>query len=223
MKIFDVIKNFDNFSLNVKSLDITTGRIYGIVGSNGCGKTTLMKIMAGVMPPDSGRVDFEGLSPRDITMIFRKPYLLHDTVIRNLEYPLKVRKIQPDKEQIEHFLEIAGLLNHRNEYALSLSAGEQQKLSLIRAMIFSPEMVFIDEGFASMDIESVAFFEKYILELQCAKPKTWVLVSHQLANIKRLCDYVFFMQNGELKAEGPTNELLTNPENAEFKRYLQYV
>jgi len=223
MKIFNVKKRFEKFSLHIDDLDIPEGKIYGIIGPNGCGKTTAMKLMAGVTPPDSGYIDHKGLTPRDITMVLRKPYLLHDTVTRNLIYPLKIRNIKPDKEKIEHYLEIAGLQNYRNEYALGLSGGEQQKLSLIRALIFSPKLIFIDEAFSNMDIESVAFFENYILEVQKNTPVTWVIISHQLSNIKRLCEYVFFMCDGDIKASGDTNTLLSSPENVDLKRYLQYM
>jgi len=222
MKITNAIKSFDKFTLNIESVDIHEGKIYGIIGPNGCGKTTAMKLMAGLIQPDSGSIDYEGLAPRDITMVLRKPYLLHDTVIRNLEYPLKLRKIKPDNELIEHYLEITGLIGYRNEYALGLSGGEQQKLALARALIFSPKMIFIDEAFSNMDIESVAFFENYILELQKENPITWVIISHQLSNIKRLCEYVFFMCDGKVNASGATDELLSSPENEKLKQYLQY-
>ena len=223
MKISNIQKSFDRFSLNVNSADVTENKIFGLIGANGSGKTTLMKIMAGLLKPDSGHIDCGDLSPRDITMVFRKPYLLHDTVIRNLTYPLSVRKIKPDDAIIEHYLEIAGLKDRRDEYAPGLSGGEQQKLSLIRAMIFSPKLIFVDEGFSNMDIESVAFFEEYILNMQKATPVTWVIISHQLSNIRRLCDYVYFMHDGRIEVSGQMDELLQNPENANLKRYLQYV
>jgi len=223
MKISNVKKSFEKFSLHIENLDVPEGKIYGIIGPNGCGKTTAMKLMAGVAQPDSGVIDYEGLTPRDITMALRKPYLLHDTVIRNLVYPLKIRKIAPDPEKVEHFLEITGLQNYRDEHALGLSGGEQQKLALARTLIFSPKLIFIDEAFSNMDIESVAFFEDYIIERQKTEPATWVVISHQLSNIKRLCEFVFFMHDGEVKVSGPTDELLTSPENAELRQYLQYV
>jgi len=222
MKITNVIKSFDKFTLNIERIDIHEGKIYGIIGPNGCGKTTAMKLMAGLLQPDSGSIDYEGLIPRDITMVLRKPYLLHDTVIRNLEYPLKLRKIKPDNDLIEHYLEITGLTSYRNDYALSLSGGEQQKLALVRALIFSPKMIFFDEAFSNMDIESVAFFENYILDMQKANPITWVIISHQLSNIKRLCEYIFFVCDGEVKASGATEDLLSSPENEKLKQYLQY-
>ena len=230
MKIYDLSISFDNFSLHIDDLDMPEGKIYGIIGPNGCGKTTAMKLMAGVLQPDTGRIDYEGLTTQEITMIFRKPYLLHDTVYRNLVYPLKLRKMQPDKDKIDHLLEVAGLSKLRDDYALNLSGGEQQKLSLIRALIFSPKLIFIDEGFSNMDIESVAFFEDYILKMQksasgsesSTSPATWVIVSHQLSNIKRLCEHVLFMHEGKIKASGATESVLSSPEDKDLKRYLQY-
>jgi len=222
MKISNVRKSFEKFSLHIENLDIPEGKIYGIIGPNGCGKTTAMKLMAGIAQPDSGSIDYEGLTTRDITMVLRKPYLLHDTVLRNLIYPLKLRNIKPEAKLIEHYLEISGLSNHRDEYAMTLSGGEQQKLSLARALIFSPKLIFVDEGFSNMDIESVAFFENYILDLQKSEPKTWVIISHQLSNIRHLCEHVFFMHNGEIKASGATDKLLESTDNDDLKKYLQY-
>jgi len=222
MKISNLKKSFDKFSLHIESLEMPEGKIYGIIGPNGCGKSTAMKMMAGVMRADNGTIDYEGLTPRDITMVLRKPYLLHDTVVRNLTYPLKLRKIKPDTDLVDHYLQITGLQNYRNDYAPALSGGEQQKLALVRALIFSPKMIFIDEAFSNMDIESVAFFENYILEKQKENPITWVIISHQLANIKRLCEYTFFMHNGKVCACGATDELLSSPENDKLKQYLHY-
>jgi len=223
MRISELTKKFDKFSLYINDLDIQEGKIYGIIGPNGCGKTTAMKLMAGVAKPDSGFIDYKGLTPRDITMVLRKPYILHDTVIRNLVYPLKLRGIKPDAGIVDHYLKITGLQNYRDEYALTLSGGEQQKLALARALIFSPKMIFIDEAFSNMDIESVAFFEKYILEMQKEKKMTWVIISHQLSNIRHLCEHVFFMHNGEIKASGPTEEILSSPDNENLRQYLQHM
>jgi len=223
MKIFKLKKDFEKFSLNIDSLTVPEGSIYGIIGSNGCGKTTVMKLMAGILPPDSGLIDHEGLTAREITMIFRKPYLMHESVLKNILYPLKIRKLKPDMQYIEHLLELSGLKELRDEYALTLSGGEQQKLSLIRAVVFSPKLIFIDEGFSNMDIESVTVFENLILEMQKREKITWVITSHQLSVIKRLCDRVFFMHNGEIKAQGTTDEILQSPELPELKQYLQHV
>jgi ABC-type multidrug transport system ATPase subunit len=223
MKIYNVTKSYDNFRLDLQRLEMRKGVIHGLIGSNGCGKTTAIKIMAGVTAPDSGSIDYEGLSARDITMIMRKPYLLHGTVTQNLIYPLTLRKIKPGKDVIEHHLEITNLKEYRNSNALGLSSGQQQKLALARALIFSPKLILADEAFANMDIEGLAFFEDYILKRQEAHQTTWLIAGHQLSIIKRLCGYVYFMHDGRIQCEGPVGDMLDNPTDEILKKYLYYV
>jgi len=223
MKISNLKKKFNKFSLDIDSIDISESKIYGIIGPNGCGKTTTMKLMAGLMPPDSGNIDNEGLTVREITMVFRKPYLMHESVLKNLLYPLKIRNIEPDMEYINYLLEISGLNALKDAYALTLSGGEQQKLALIRAVIFSPKLVFIDEGFSNMDIESITVFEEFILKTQKASGNTIVITSHQMSTIRRLCEHVFFIHDGEIKAQGSTDEILLSPRLPELKQYLQHT
>jgi len=222
MKISNITKRYDKFSLNWQQSNYFDANVYGIIGSNGCGKTTLMKIMAGLIKPDSGAIDYGNLTPQDITMVFRKPYMIHDTVYRNLVYPLEIRGMKPDEAQIEYYLQMAGLSNMRNQYAPSLSSGEQQKLSFIRALIFSPKMMLVDEAFSNMDIESVALFENHILKMQKDAPIIWIIISHQLSNIKRLCDYVYFMHKGTVEAEGTVDDVLFGPQNPNLQKYLHY-
>ena len=222
MKISDITKRFDNFRLDWQRTDFLNKGIYGIIGSNGCGKTTLMKILAGLIKPEGGYIDYGGLTSRDITMLFRKPYLLNDSVYRNLVYPLRIRGIKPDKRQVDFFLQMAGLEDLAKQYAPSLSGGQQQKLAFVRAMIFSPKLILIDEAFSNMDIESVIRFQEYILETQQKSPAIWVIISHQLAAIKQLCNYVYFMHNGKPEAWGSPEEILLNLTSPNLRKYLQY-
>ena len=222
MKITKLKKTLGSFTLHLPHLEVSKPLIYGIIGPNACGKTTAMRLMAGLLKPDEGEIDYMGHSPRDVTMAFKKPYLMRDTVLANLKYPLSIRGIKPDEVCLDHYLELANLQQYRERYAPSLSGGEQQKLSLIRALIFSPKVILIDEGFSNMDLESVTVFENYILNRQKENPVTWVIISHQLSNIKRLCDYAYFMYGGEIKAEGTVDELLKNPQEPNLQRYLQY-
>jgi len=223
VKISNLKKEFENFSVCIDELDIPKGIMCGIMGPNGCGKTTAMKMMAGVLKPDSGAIDFEGLTKKEITMVFRKPYLLRDTVLSNLLYPLKIRGIKPDSEMVEHYLELAGLQEMKGQYALNLSGGEQQKLSLIRALIFDPKLIFVDEAFSNMDIESVSRFEEYIIKRQEKKPITWVIVNHQLTILRRLCEQIHFMAEGRVVVSGTPDDLLSSPTDERLLRFLQYL
>ena len=223
IKINNLKKEFDRFSLNIENLSVPQGKIYGIIGANGCGKTTIMKIISGLITPDSGLIDYAGLTPRDITMVFRKPYLMHDTVIKNLMYPLTLRKITPDNEKVEYYLKIAELYDIKNEYAPALSGGQQQKLALIRAFIFSPRLIIIDEGFSNLDIESTGLFEQLILDRQKKEPVTYIICAHQLSHIQRLCGHIFFMHNGMVEEEGSADEILLKPKSLKLQNYLRFA
>lgn len=222
MKISNLKKEFGTFSLDVESLDLEPGRIYGLIGTNGCGKSTLLKLLAGVLTPNGGSIDYEGLRPRDITMLSRRPYLLHDTVYQNLIYPLKLRKIKPERKTVDQWLTLMGLEDKHAQYAPNLSGGEQQKLALARALIFDPKLILLDEGLSNMDIESLAQVEMLIRSRQEKAAATWLIVSHQLSQIERLCEQVYFMDGGRIVAWGDTQSMLFSPENEAVIRYLRF-
>ena len=221
MTITDLKKTMGSFSLDVDSLLVPSPGIYGLVGPNGCGKTTLAKLMAGLLEPDSGSIDTEGLGPRDITLISRKPYMMDDTVYNNLVYPLRLRKIKPDPRLVEEYLERMGLAQRSRQKAKSLSSGEQQKLAFLRALIFKPRLIIADEAMTALDIDSLDLFESLILELQKDDPITWIIISHQVSHIRRLASYIFFMYKGRIEEEGSMEDIISQPLNPHLKQYLR--
>ena len=220
MKIFDLRKQMGEFSLRIDRMDLEPGAVHGLVGANGSGKSTLSKLIMGILTPDSGRIDYEGLSPRDITMTSQKPYLLHDTVYQNLIYPWKIRGIRPDEEAADRLLARCGLGDKKQQYARSLSSGEQQKLSFIRALIFHPSFIIVDETLSNLDPDSTELFEEMIREQQRTRPVTWLIISHQLIHIKRLCSRIHFLEKGRQIAQGSPEEILLHPEHPAIRRFL---
>lgn len=198
MKITDLEKKIGTFRLQIDHLVIESGRIHGIIGPNGCGKTVLLKTLAGIYTPDRGTIDYEGISPREITMLSQRPYLMDTSVYKNLVYPLQVRHIRPEEEKVDALLEKAGLLAQKKQYARSLSSGERQKLSFLRAVIFHPKLVMIDETFSNLDPESEALFMEMILKIQEEDPITWIIVSHQLEAVRQLCEVIHHMEKGSV-------------------------
>jgi ABC-type multidrug transport system ATPase subunit len=222
MKITALKKKLGSFSLDIEALSINKPGIYGLIGPNGCGKTTTAKLIAGLLPPDSGTIDLEGLDFKDITMLSQKPYMMNDTVYNNFVYPLKLRKIVPDRELCNTYLEKIGFLKRQKQKAGSLSGGEQQKLAILRALIFKPKLIIADEALTDLDIDSLDMFEELILDGQKKDPIIWLVISHQLPHVKRLCEYIFFMDKGRLETEGPAGEILTNPHNRKVRQYLKH-
>jgi len=220
LRISSLARTAGAFSLFVNSLTIPAPGIYCLIGPNSCGKSTTATILCGILQPDSGEIDMS-LDRRDITMITQKPYIMDDTVYNNLAYPLRLRGVKAYKDVCDAYLEKIGFLERKNQRAKGLSGGERQKLALLRAMIFQPRLIILDEAMTDLDLDSLELFEGMILERQKQDPIIWIIISHQLAQVKRLCDYIFFFTNGKLEAEGPTEELLHSP-NPMVRRYLKH-
>lgn len=196
MRITDLEKCAGNFRLSVEDMMIETGKIHGIIGRNGSGKTILLKLIMGIMKPDAGKIDYEGIALSEITLMSQRPYLLHDTVYENLIYPLRVRNIQPDDAEIDELLKRVNLYEQKDQYARSLSSGERQKLSFLRAVIFRPKFVMMDETLSNIDTDSEREILALIREIQAKDPITWLIVSHQLDFGNELWDVVHQMEKG---------------------------
>ena len=197
MKITSLEKNIGNFQLNIKDWHIEKGKIHGIVGHNGCGKTVLLKLIMGILTPDSGCIDYEGVDMKQMTLMSQRPYLLHETVYENLIYPLKIRDIVPDEQRMDELLERVGLLHLKKQYARSLSSGERQKLSFLRGIVYDPEIIMMDETLSNLDPESEQQIIKLIQEIQSKKPKTWMIISHQMEQKDGLCEVIHTMEKGK--------------------------
>ncbi len=221
MKITKLKKTLGQITIDINNFELSEGHIHGIIGHNGCGKTSLCKLLLDLMPAEERQIDWNGLKQIDCTMTSQRPYLLKGSVYENIVYPLKLRKITPDNDFIDECLLKFGLLDKRDQYALSLSSGERQKLSLIRAFIFNPRFVIIDETFANLDFESVKTFEEFILENQKKVNSTFIIISHQLPQLQRLCDKLHFMEKGKILESGDTKELLNNSSNQKVREYLK--
>lgn len=220
LKIIELDKKIGDFQLNIKDLFLEEKKIHGIIGNNGSGKSTLIKLMAGLLKPDKANMDFGTLTKQDIVITTQRPYMLHDTVYNNLIYPLKIRKQILKKEEIMEWIDRCGFSGKEKQYAPSLSSGERQRLSLARALIFKPKVVFIDETMANMDPDSVVLFEQIISEIQLKEPVTWIMVSHQLAHIYKICECVHFMEAGSILLSGTPEEMFSNAENPVIKQYM---
>jgi len=222
MKIIDLQTDYGDFHLEVKDLDLDDGLIHGLIGPNGSGKTTLAKLIIGTVPARSRVIDFGGLTARDITMTSQKPYMMHDTVYKNLIYPLKLRGVTPEKVEVERWLTLCGLEGKKNSPARSLSSGQQQKLSLARALIFNPKLIIVDESLSNLDLDSIELFEAEIMRIQNTAPITWIIISHQPAHVRKLCDIIHFIDKGRVLTSGPPEELLTSPVEPELIRFLSH-
>ena len=198
MRITDLRKKIGSTQLYIPDMEIENGKIHGLIGPNGCGKTTLLKLIMGIVRPDCGTIDYEGPGPRDITLTSQRPYLMHASVYDNIVYPLKIREIKVVESEIDVLLERAGLMEQKRQYAPSLSSGERQKLSFLRAIVFRPAMVMMDETLSNLDADSERIFREMILERHREDGSTWLIVSHQWDRMNSLFDEVHIMEKGKI-------------------------
>ncbi|MDD3349808.1 MAG: ATP-binding cassette domain-containing protein [Eubacteriales bacterium] len=213
--------------LDLPALTIEEGSFFGIIGSNGAGKTTLLNILAGLDRPTEGKVTYgtqktEEIPRRDVTMVFQQPYVLRTTTEKNIGYPLKLRgwSEEKTKERVAGLAEELGLSKLLSQKAWTLSAGEMQKTALARALSFHPRLLLLDEPTANIDPSTTAEIEKILLKINREEGTTIVLITHNLAQAKRLCTDAAFFHNGKLIETAPSNVLLASPEEELTKRFV---
>ena len=212
--------------LNLKSAEIRSRKRTAIIGPNGAGKSTLINLIAGLEEPSAGRIFYDGREEipwRDMTLVFQKPYLLSSTVENNIAYPLKLRGWE--KERIEErVLQLCGELNLmelRKKKAWKLSGGETQKVALARALSFYPDLLLLDEPTANIDPATTAEIEQMLIKINESFGTTIVLITHNLAQARRVCDRCLFLKDGELVEEGEAAEMLRIPKNPQTRRFIE--
>lgn len=215
MKISNLKIGVSEFKMDIADLNIERGFKHAFVGPNGSGKSTLAKAIMQIIPNHS--IDLEGLSSIDIMLAPQRPYLLHDTVMNNILYPLKIRNRKVNNDELISLLDMFNLTDKKNQYARSLSSGEQQKVSLIRCLLCHPVYLIIDEALSNLDSESVMRIEEIIKN---DKETTWILISHQLTQVLNICDKVHFLDKGKLIESGDTEEVLLKSKNEIIQNYM---
>ncbi len=208
------------------SYSFVPGGIYGIVGPNGAGKTSLLRLLALLEKPAVGRLIFQGTdvtgtwpevlaARRQIGMVAQQPLLFTGTVAANVALPLKFRH-QPRTQVRRRVQELLaafrlGELAHRP--VSRLSGGEAQKVALARAVAADPALLLLDEPTASLDPRNTLEFETQLRDLHRQNNPTIVMVTHDLGQAERLTQELLFLHQGRLVEAGPTDKLLTRPEN----------
>lgn len=216
----------DRVVLNIDSLSLENGKIYGIIGPNGAGKSTMLRIIAGLEDTTSGSVLYNNMLKdsviKSITYMRQRPYLLRTSVFNNIAYPLKLRKYKKDiiDEKVIDIVKEFNLFDLRNQLATSLSGGEAQKVALARALVFEPKLLLLDEPTANIDPNSIELIEKEILKRNKDKNMTTIIITHNMGQARRLCDELIFMKEGKIVEHGKANQVISNPQNNETKRFL---
>jgi NitT/TauT family transport system ATP-binding protein len=193
---------YDNFDF-----DIPRGKLMSVFGPNGCGKSTLINMIAGLFPVDAGEILFDGqpISKIRFGYVFQNyrealfPWL---RARDNIAYPLKVMGV-PNAERAARVEKIAANLNVKidlNLYPYQMSGGQQQLVSIMRALIVEPEILFLDEPFSALDYEMTLFMREQLQRVFVETATTTVLVSHDLEEAVYLSDHILLLSRHPARA-----------------------
>ena len=215
------INALTNFTIN-----IPRGCIYGLLGPNGAGKSTFINIIAGLVKKNSGEVNISGISLDNNPIEIRKKIgvVPQELNIDPFFTPYELLELQAglygvkksDRKTIE-ILEIMQLIDKKDAYARNLSGGMRRRLLIAKALVHDPEIIFLDEPTAGVDVELRMNLWKYIKSL-CDKGKTICLTTHYLEEAEKLCDYITIINNGKKVLEDKKENLL----NLFSKRIVEF-
>ena len=206
------------------NLELNSAGITVLMGPNGAGKSLLLRVVHGLLQPDSGQVRWDGRAPDDGVrvrqgLLFQRPVLLRRSVIANMRFAARVRGRTVGDDACIQELAKVGLAGAAGKPARQLSGGEQQRLALARALIRQPEVLLMDEPSASLDPPSTMIIEDVIRELAATRTKI-LFVTHDVAQARRVADDVLFMHHGRILEHAPASTFFDRPQSPEARQYL---
>lgn len=207
---------YDNFDLT-----LPLGSFTSIFGPNGCGKSTLINMISGLMPMDAGEVRYDGQTIRDtrISYVFQNyrealfPWL---RAIDNIHYPLKLQGVpKAEREKrVDQLVADFGIKIDLNAYPYALSGGQQQAVSILRALVRAPDVLFLDEPFSALDYEMTLLMREKLQGIYEKTGTTMILVSHDLEEAVQMADQVLLLTRRPSRVAALVDNPLIRPRDA---------
>ncbi|WP_159649542.1 methionine ABC transporter ATP-binding protein [Erysipelothrix aquatica] len=236
----NVSKTFQTKQLNVHALQdvsfkVKPGEIFGVIGFSGAGKSTLVRCINLLERPESGKIivngiDVKSLNPRElrnerrkIGMIFQGFNLLNSrTVYENIAFPLRYKgKTKHEiKDKVESLLELVGIADKRDVYPSQLSGGQKQRVAIARALANDPDILLCDEATSALDPQTTQTILRLLKEVNERLGITIVIITHEMAVVKTVCDRVAVMENGHIKELDAVTEIFANPQASITKDFV---
>tara|TARA_B100000427_G_scaffold157637_1_gene130904 strand:- start:223 stop:954 length:732 start_codon:yes stop_codon:yes gene_type:complete len=219
IQIKNLTKKFkNNLAVNNINFSIEKNNVLGLLGPNGCGKTTSIGMMLGLIKPTSGQIiidnkNLESFKRNDILarINFASPYIELPkklTVRQNLEVYGRLYGIENRKERIEEISEDLDIKDFFDRQTGELSSGQKNRVSLAKSLINKPEILLLDEPTASLDPDIGDFVRTYIQSYSSKNKVTILLASHNMAEVERLCDSIIMMRSGKIIDRGTCKEII---------------
>jgi ABC-2 type transport system ATP-binding protein len=219
IKVINLSKKFDNFiAVNNINFILNKNKTLGILGPNGCGKTTSIGMMLGLITPTSGEILIDNKNINEVNrddllsrMNFASPYIELPkklTVRQNLEVYGRLYGVKILKDRITEISEDLNLNSFLDKKTGELSSGQKNRVSLAKSLINKPEILFLDEPTASLDPDIGDFVRNYIESYKIKNNVTILLASHNMNEVERLCDTVIMMKKGEIVDRGTCKDIV---------------
>jgi tungstate transport system ATP-binding protein len=207
------------------SLTLKAGAPTLVIGPNGAGKSTLLRLAMGLIAPTRGRVTWGGHAdpaPRRRAMVFQRPVMLRRSALQNVTYALEQAGVAKETIETRAFALLAqvGLQDIARRPARRLSGGEQQRLSLARALARDPELLILDEPTASLDPAATRAVEDIIAQAADSGIKI-LMASHDLGQVRRLAGEVIFLSHGRLREMSAAQMFFENPKTLFAQTFLR--
>ena len=229
VSVNNLSKNFSSFeAVKEISFSINESEILGLLGPNGCGKTTTIGMMLGLLKPTSGEVIINGLNVEKNRinllkkMNFISPYIELPkklTVKENLMVYGKLYSVHDINNCIDYLTETLRLGEFINKKTGELSSGQKNRVSLAKAVVNDPDILLLDEPTASLDPETGDFVRTFIEKISSEKKMSILLASHNMDEVKRLCKSILMMKDGKIIDRGTPSEII----NKHGKKNLEEV
>jgi len=229
VSVNNLSKNFSSFeAVKEISFSINESEILGLLGPNGCGKTTTIGMMLGLLKPTSGEVIINGLNVEKNRinllkkMNFISPYIELPkklTVKENLMVYSKLYSVNNINNRIDYLTETLRLSEFINKKTGELSSGQKNRVSLAKAVVNDPDILLLDEPTASLDPETGDFVRTFIEKISSEKKMSILLASHNMDEVKRLCKSILMMKDGKIIDRGTPSEII----NKHGKKNLEEV
>ena len=219
LEVKNLVKKFKStIAVNNISLEIEKNNTLGLLGPNGCGKTTSIGMMLGLITPTSGEIFIDGIklnSENRIKLLslmnFASPYVELPkklTVRQNLEVYARLYGVINKVERIEELVEDLNLSKFLDKNTGELSSGQKNRVSLAKSLINKPKLLFLDEPTASLDPDVGDFVREYLEKYKNKNELTMLLASHNMKEVERLCSKIIMMKQGKIVDEGTCEELI---------------
>ena len=219
LEVKNLIKKFKStVAVNNISFEIRKNDTLGLLGPNGCGKTTSIGMMLGLITPTSGEIFIDGIKLNSKSRIkllslmnFASPYIELPkklSVRQNLEVYARLYSVSNKKERIEELIEDLNLNKFLNKKTGELSSGQKNRVSLAKSLINKPKLLFLDEPTASLDPDVGDFVREYLEKYKKNNELTMLLASHNMKEVERLCNNIVMMKQGKIVDQGTCDELI---------------